>query len=200
MIVESMSYSSLAGWKWNINWRDGQVFFIIYYKYLISNVKQIPMNELFPAEIVGAEAMRAFGAKIGNLLKSGDIVALIGDLGVGKTHITQGIAQSMGYEGEVTSPTFALVNEYLAETAEYLDLFHFDVYRLDEADELLQIGWEDYLEREGVIVIEWADKFPELIPSGTWCVGIEHAEFKEQNEDGIEAIQEGRKLVCELLG
>ena len=157
------------------------------------------MNELFPAEIIGAEAMRAFGAKVGNLLKSGDVVALIGDLGAGKTHITQGITQSMGYEGEVTSPTFALVNEYLCEASEALDVFHFDVYRLEEAEELLQIGWEDYLERDGVIIIEWADKFPELIPAGTWCIGIEHARFEEQNEYGSKAIQEGRKLVCELL-
>jgi len=157
------------------------------------------MNELFPAEIIGAEAMRAFGAKVGNLLKSGDVVALIGDLGAGKTHITQGIAQSAGYEGEVTSPTFALVNEYLAEVDGCLDVFHFDVYRLDEAEELLQIGWEDYLERDGIIVIEWADKFPELIPTGTWCVGIEHIKIEVQNDDGSEAIQEGRKLVCELL-
>lgn len=158
------------------------------------------MNELFPAEIIGAEAMRAFGVKMGNLLKSGDVVALIGDLGAGKTHITQGIAQSMGYVGEVTSPTFALVNEYLAEEADSCDVFHFDVYRLEEAEELLQIGWEDYLERDGVIIIEWADKFPELIPEGAWCVGIEHAVMKGRGDAGSEVLLEGRKLVCEVLG
>lgn len=158
------------------------------------------MNELFPAEIIGAEAMKDFGAQMGNLLKTGDIVALIGDLGAGKTHLTQGIAQSMNYRGEVTSPTFALVNEYLAEDVDSLDMFHFDVYRLEEAEELLQIGWEDYLERDGVIVIEWADKFPELIPEGTWCIGIEHTVMKTLKKDGSHAIQEGRKLVCEVLG
>ena len=158
------------------------------------------MNELFPAEIIGAEAMKDFGAQMGNLLKTGDIVALIGDLGAGKTHLTQGIAQSMNYRGEVTSPTFALVNEYLAEDVDSLDMFHFDVYRLEEAEELLQIGWEDYLERDGVIVIEWADKFPELIPEGTWCIGIEHTVMKTLKKDGSQAIQEGRKLVCEVLG
>jgi len=158
------------------------------------------MNELFPVKIIGAEAMRAFGVQMGNLLKSGDVVALIGDLGAGKTHLTQGIAQSMNYTGEVTSPTFALVNEYLAEEEDQLDVFHFDVYRLEEAEEMLQIGWEDYLERDGVIVIEWADKFPELIPEGTWCVGIEHVVSKVQEIDGSESLQEGRKLVCEMLG
>ncbi len=161
---------------------------------------EVAMNELFPAEILGAEAMRAFGVKMGNLLKSGDVVALIGDLGAGKTHITQGIAQSMGYSGEVTSPTFALVNEYLTDNENELDVFHFDVYRLDEAEELLQIGWEDYLERDGVTIIEWADKFPELIPEGTWCVGIEHVVMKVLDDEGAESIQNGRKLVCEVLG
>ena len=149
------------------------------------------MNELFPAEIIGAEAMREFGKKMGAHLKSGAVVALIGDLGAGKTHLTQGIALSKGYTGEVTSPTFALVNEYLAGAGKggEVDVFHFDVYRLEEAVELLEIGWEDYLDREGIVIIEWADKFPELIPSGTWCVGIEHMK-------GVE----GRKLVCERLG
>ena len=146
------------------------------------------MNELFPAEIIGAEAMREFGKKMGAHLKSGAVVALIGDLGAGKTHLTQGIALSKGYTGEVTSPTFALVNEYLAGEAGEVDVFHFDVYRLEEAVELLEIGWEDYLDREGIVIIEWADKFPELIPSGTWCVGIEHMK-------GVE----GRELVCERL-
>ena len=146
------------------------------------------MNELFPAEIIGAEAMREFGKKMGAHLKSGAVVALIGDLGAGKTHLTQGIALSKGYTGEVTSPTFALVNEYLAGEAGEVDVFHFDVYRLEEAVELLEIGWEDYLDREGIVIIEWADKFPELIPSGTWCVGIEHMKDVE-----------GRELVCERL-
>lgn len=146
------------------------------------------MNELFPVEIIGADAMRAFGKEMGKHLKSGDVVALIGDLGAGKTHLAQGIALSKGFTGDVTSPTFALVNEYLAGDSGELDIFHLDIYRLENADELLQIGWEDYLDREGVIIIEWADKFPELMPKGAWCVGIEHM-------TGVK----GRKLVCERL-
>ncbi|MGJ8657323.1 MAG: tRNA (adenosine(37)-N6)-threonylcarbamoyltransferase complex ATPase subunit type 1 TsaE [Akkermansiaceae bacterium] len=157
------------------------------------------MNELFPVEIIGAEAMRAFGKKMGKWLKSGDVVALIGDLGAGKTHLTQGIALSKGYKGEVTSPTFALVNEYLGGEDGEVDVFHFDVYRLEDAEEMLEIGWEDYLDRDGVVVIEWADKFPELIPVGAWCVGIEHVVSREKQVDGSEAMLEGRRLVCEVL-
>lgn len=157
------------------------------------------MNALFPVEIIGAEAMREFGVKMGKHLKSGDVVALIGDLGAGKTHLTQGIALSKGYQGDVTSPTFALVNEYLAGDDGELDVFHFDVYRLEKAEEMLDIGWEDYLVREGVIVIEWADKFPELIPAGTWCVGIEHVMRKLKSPDGSESLVEGRRMVCALL-
>jgi tRNA threonylcarbamoyladenosine biosynthesis protein TsaE len=157
------------------------------------------MNELFPVEIIGAEAMREFGVKMGGYLKSGDVVALIGDLGAGKTHLTQGIALSKGYHGEVTSPTFALVNEYLASGVGETDVFHFDIYRLKHAEELLEIGWEDYLDRKGLIIIEWADKFPELIPAGTWCVEIGHLMCKEISPDGSESLVEGRRLVCELL-
>lgn len=157
------------------------------------------MKELFPVEIIGAEAMREFGAKMGKQLKSGDVVALIGDLGAGKTHLTQGIALSKGYHGAVTSPTFALVNEYLAGDDGELDVFHFDVYRLEDAEELLEIGWEDYLDREGLIIIEWADKFPELIPAGAWCVAIEHVMCNEKSSDGSESLVEGRRLVCDLL-
>jgi tRNA threonylcarbamoyladenosine biosynthesis protein TsaE len=159
----------------------------------------MPMNELFPVEIIGAEAMRQFGIKMGKQLKSGDVVALIGDLGAGKTHLTQGIALSKGYDGEVTSPTFALVNEYLAGEEGELDVFHFDIYRLEHAEELLEIGWEDYLDRNGLVIIEWADKFPELIPAGTWCVAIEHVTSKMKSPDGSESLQEARRLVCEML-
>ena len=157
------------------------------------------MNELFPAEIIGAEAMRQFGTQIGQKLKSGDVVALIGDLGAGKTHLTQGIALSQGYDGEVTSPTFALVNEYLSTNDTGLDVFHFDVYRVEKAEEMLEIGWEDYLDRDGIVVIEWADKFPELIPPGTWCVAIEHMAKKMKSPDGSESLIDGRNLVCEML-
>lgn len=91
----------------------------------------------------------------------GAVIALCGDLGAGKTHFVKGLAVGLGCEGEVTSPTFTLVHEYRGGR---LPLFHFDLYRLESADEALALGLDDYLEAGGVCVFEWADKFPELLP------------------------------------
>ena len=127
------------------------------------------IEDLFPCQIDSPEAMVALGTRIGALLKKGDILALIGDLGAGKTHLTQGVAKHFSYQGAVTSPTFNLIHEY-----PNTPLIHTDFYRLDQPAELLQIGWEDYLEREAILVIEWADRFPELIPAGSHWVKIQH--------------------------
>lgn len=129
------------------------------------------MKQLFPVQINTPEAMKSFGSTIAQQLRAGDVLALIGDLGAGKTHLTQGIAQSLGRTDAVTSPTFSLVNEYTECSPE---LIHFDWYRMDSPEELLAIGWEDYLERDAILVIEWPDRFPEMIPEGTHCIHIEH--------------------------
>lgn len=98
---------------------------------------------------------------------AGKVFALTGGLGAGKTHWTKGFAAALGAVGEVTSPTFSLVHEYSGE----LPIFHFDFYRLGSADELIGLGWDEYVEAGGVIVAEWADKFPELIPpDAVWLV------------------------------
>lgn len=131
------------------------------------------MKQLFPTHIDTAEAMKTFGSSIAQQLHAGDVLALIGDLGAGKTHLTQGIAQHLGRTDAVTSPTFSLVNEYTDCSPE---LIHFDWYRMDSPEELLAIGWEDYLERDAILVIEWPDRFPEMIPAGTHCIHIEHLE------------------------
>ncbi|MEO1855828.1 MAG: tRNA (adenosine(37)-N6)-threonylcarbamoyltransferase complex ATPase subunit type 1 TsaE [Rubritalea sp.] len=131
------------------------------------------MQQLFPIEIDSAEAMKAFGSELATQLRSGDILALIGDLGAGKTHLTQGIASALGRTDSITSPTFALVNEYTDCSPE---LLHFDWYRMEKPEELLAIGWEDYLERDAILVIEWPDRFPEMIPAGSHCIHIEHLE------------------------
>lgn len=99
------------------------------------------------------------GIRLGEILQAGDVVLLTGDLGAGKTHFTGGIAAAMGITEYITSPTFTVVNEYAGTR---LPLIHFDIYRLGSYDELFEIGFEDYLERGGVCVIEWADLIPEI--------------------------------------
>ena len=96
----------------------------------------------------------AIGARLAAALSPGAVVAYLGDLGMGKTVFTRGLAAGLGYKGRVTSPTFAIVNEYEGGR---LPLFHFDMYRLNSADDLFDIGWEDYLARGGVCAVEWSE-------------------------------------------
>ncbi|KAB2638377.1 MAG: tRNA (adenosine(37)-N6)-threonylcarbamoyltransferase complex ATPase subunit type 1 TsaE [Verrucomicrobia bacterium] len=93
--------------------------------------------------------------------RAGSVIALVGGLGAGKTHWTKGLVAAMGCPLEVTSPTFSLVHEYRGGR---LNVFHFDFYRLDSAADVLALGWDEYLETAGIVVVEWADKFPALLP------------------------------------
>ncbi len=97
-------------------------------------------------------------------LQPNDVVALCGDLGAGKTHFVKGLVAGCGSTAAVTSPTFTLVHEYRDGR---LPAFHFDFYRIERAAELEQIGLDDYLNEGGIVVIEWADRFPELLPERT---------------------------------
>jgi tRNA threonylcarbamoyladenosine biosynthesis protein TsaE len=101
------------------------------------------------------------GRKLGALLTEGDVVALVGELGSGKTWLTKGIALGLGVRPDtvITSPSFALVNEYEGRVT----LFHMDVYRLESLSELLSAGLEEYLYSQGVVVLEWADRWPEIL-------------------------------------
>jgi len=101
-----------------------------------------------------AEETERLGAALARRLRPGDIVACFGGLGAGKTAFTRGVARGLGVREAVTSPTYTLVNEYLTGR---LPLFHFDLYRLRSEDELFDIGWEDYLERGGVLCVEWSE-------------------------------------------
>ena len=96
----------------------------------------------------------AVGFALGQVLKPGTVIAYCGDLGAGKTAFTRGLARGLGITGQVTSPTYTIVNEY---TGGRIPLFHFDMYRLGSSDELFDIGWEDYLERGGVCAVEWSE-------------------------------------------
>lgn len=110
-----------------------------------------------------------FGKKIGSKLRGGDIVAFRGGLGAGKTTMTRGIAIGMGLKDEVSSPTFALVNEYLGKTK----LCHFDMYRINGASDLESVGFYDYISDDSVIVIEWSENVAEALPDGLITVEIE---------------------------
>jgi tRNA threonylcarbamoyladenosine biosynthesis protein TsaE len=118
------------------------------------------------------EATLTAGAELAAQLGPGDVVALTGGLGAGKTHFTMGLVRGLaGYE-DVTSPTFTLVHEYRSGR---LPVFHFDFYRMESAAEVTAIGWDEYLDSGGVCVVEWADRFPELLPADTqwWSLTTE---------------------------
>ncbi len=126
-----------------------------------------------------AEYTFALGKKLGEALTPGDVVALIGDLGTGKTSLTQGIARGLGVpEGfHVTSPTFTLINEYPGRHV----LYHLDVYRLNGARDLEEMGYEEYFFGRGVTVIEWAEKVKEILPDSTLYVNIDYLEENRRN-------------------
>ena len=100
------------------------------------------------------EETEALGEALGRRLRGGEIIAYYGGLGAGKTAFTRGLARGLGISTRVTSPTYTIVNEYLGGR---LPLFHFDMYRLSSADDLFDIGWEDYLLRGGVCAVEWSE-------------------------------------------
>ena len=102
----------------------------------------------------------AVGAALAKVLTPGAVIAYRGDLGAGKTAFTRGLARGLGYADPVTSPTYTIVNEYLGGR---LPLFHFDMYRLRSADDLWDIGWDDYLERGGVCAVEWSENVTEAL-------------------------------------
>lgn len=117
-----------------------------------------------------AGEMMELGRLTAECARPGDVFALVGGLGAGKTHWTKGFVAGCGSTAEVTSPTFGLVHEY---SGGRLPLAHLDFYRLDRAAELIALGWDELLEQDGVIIAEWADKFPELLPQGTCWLRFE---------------------------
>ena len=109
------------------------------------------------------------GARLSARLPDGAIVAMYGDLGAGKTAFVRGMARGMGLDCRVSSPTFTIVNEYLGQR----ELIHFDMYRLSGADELFEIGWEDYLNRGAVCAVEWSEKVQDAFFGDEITVTIE---------------------------
>lgn len=109
------------------------------------------------------------GEALARKLPAGAVVAMYGDLGAGKTAFVRGMARGLGLECRVSSPTFTIVNEYMGERP----LFHFDMYRLGSADELFDIGWEDYLSRGAICAVEWSENVREAFNGEELTVSIE---------------------------
>lgn len=118
------------------------------------------------------------GRKLGALANSGDIICLTGDLGTGKTHISKGFAEGLNITEHITSPTFNIVNEYHSGR---LTLYHFDVYRVNDPDEIYAIGFDEYIFGDGVSLIEWANYIEELIPDEYLHINIK--KMPELGED-----------------
>ena len=120
-------------------------------------------------ETQSAEETEALGARLAERLQPGDVVALTGELGAGKTCFTQGVARGLGVRGRAVSPTFVLVNEYRGR----LPVHHVDAYRTESLTELLDLGLDEMLSGDGVTIVEWADKLEPLLPPRAIRVHIE---------------------------
>ena len=122
-------------------------------------------------QIKNEEETKKFGFEIAKNLCGGDVLALIGDLGTGKTALTSYIAAGLGIQRRVNSPTFTIVKEY---TEGRLPLYHFDVYRVSDPEELFNIGIEEYFFGQGVCIVEWADLIEEILPEDTKYIYLEY--------------------------
>jgi tRNA threonylcarbamoyladenosine biosynthesis protein TsaE len=111
-----------------------------------------------------------WGLDLAESLTEGTVIALCGNLGAGKTQMTKGIVRGLRSSADVTSPTFTLVHEY---TDGRLPVFHFDFYRMESAGEVLSLGWDEYLDEKAVVIVEWADRFANLMPPHTRWIRIE---------------------------
>ena len=122
----------------------------------------------------------ALAEKLAVSFKIGDVIVLTGDLGAGKTVFVRGLAKGLGHDEDlVNSPSFTIINEYPGEKP----LYHFDLYRLSDQDELYEIGWDEYLNRDGLIVVEWGEKAKNYLPSRYYQINFK---FLNENEREID--------------
>lgn len=117
------------------------------------------------------EQTEEIGISIGKSLKPCDIIALTGDLGAGKTAFSRGVCKGIGFNGRVTSPTFAIVNEYYCQD---IVIYHFDMYRITNGDDLYEIGFDDYLKSNGILIIEWSENITEFLPDNIIKINIQN--------------------------
>lgn len=138
--------------------------------------------------ITNSEAeTEALGERFAREIPDGSVVAFFGELGSGKTAFVRGMARGMGIDALVSSPTFTIVNEYIGARS----LFHFDMYRLGSADELYDIGWEDYLGRGGVCAVEWSENVVDAFEGGEYVVT-----FRKTGDESREITVEGGSFKC----
>lgn len=151
-------------------------------------------------------ATEAFGSWLAGKIEPGDVVLLFGDLGAGKTTLARGVARGLGFQGRVTSPTFTLVHEYDGR----IPMYHFDLYRLQEPDDVWEIGWQEYLRGMGVVLIEWPERLEHLLPREALSIFLRAEELPQggigrqlrlmgQGQRAMEVIKEW-KSACTSLG
>lgn len=130
---------------------------------------------------------KKIAAEFAETLQGGDTLCMRGDLGAGKTAFVQGLAQGLGIDEPITSPTFTIVNEYIGN----LPLYHFDVYRIADPEEMYEIGYEEYVYGDGISVIEWSELIEDILPEERYTVTIlkDRSEHDDYREIIIEKIQ-----------
>ncbi len=133
--------------------------------------------------IANEKETEELGERIGRDADAGTVIALIGDLGTGKTTLTKSIARGLGVTETVTSPTFNIIREYRSGR---LPLYHFDVYRIADPDEMYELGYEEYFYGDGICVVEWADIIEELIPEDAVTIHIDRGASEEERIYRIE--------------
>ena len=127
--------------------------------------------------VINERAARHIGMALGRKLEPGTIIALVGDLGTGKTTLTKYIAEGLGVTETITSPTFTIVKEYESGR---MPLYHFDVYRIGDVDEMYELGYEDYFYGNGLCIIEWADIIEEIIPDEAITIRISYGSTESE--------------------
>lgn len=140
-------------------------------------------NQTFKTE--NPEETQTLGEKLGKTLKRGDIIALVGDLGTGKTCLTQGIARGVGIASDevVNSPSYILINEYNGK----IPIYHIDLYRLENSEDIAELGLSEYIEGDGICIIEWAERMSDLLPDT--CIKI-HITLADTNASHSSEVRE----------
>ncbi len=140
-------------------------------------------NQTFKTE--NPEETQTLGEKLGKTLKRGDVIALVGDLGTGKTCLTQGIARGVGIASDevVNSPSYILINEYNGK----IPIYHIDLYRLENSEDITELGLSEYIEGDGICIIEWAERMSDLLPDT--CIKI-HITLADTNASHSSEVRE----------